>query len=257
MLKKNKNNRPLSPSVIKRYSKSMKDGKWTLNGQAIILDADDNLLDGQHRLEACVEAGTSFTTLLTKGVSREVAFATMDTGRKRTPADILAMMGSIDHKATSTAIRMLIRYKRTIHNIAGDKGNPEAYEVATFFEEHPEIETAAEISGGLGAKLKPIIAPHVAVAVIYMAMELGHDEETLKNFFTRLRDGTGLEVGDPIFTLRERMFKEAREKRRSDAFGRMLFVIRAFNAHVGGKQLRQLIAIGRNGELPRIVGAEK
>jgi hypothetical protein len=255
MLDKNQNNRPLKEASIKRYASAMVEGKWALNGQGIILDGHDNLLDGQHRLHACVRAGVPFLTLVVRGVVREDAFSTMDTGRNRTPADILAMLGSIEYSATATAIRMLIRYFGTLNNVPGKKNDIEPYQVASFFEEHDEIEKAAELSGGFGSKLKPIIAPAVVIATAYLALTNGHGQNEVKTFFTKLRDGTGLEQGNPIFALRERMQKEARDKARSDAFQRMLLTIRAFNAHVEGRQLRQLVAIGKDGLLPTITKA--
>jgi hypothetical protein len=255
MLDKNQNNRPLKQASIKRYASAMVEGKWALNGQGIILDGNDNLLDGQHRLHACVRAGVSFTTLVVRGVVREDAFSTMDTGRNRTPADILAMLGSIEYKATATAIRMLISYFRSINNVAGKKDDIEPYEVAAFFEEHPEIEKAAELSGSFGSKLKPILAPSVVIATAYLALTNGHGQNEVKTFFTKLRDGTGLEQGNPIFTLRERMQREAREKRRGDAFMRVMITIRAFNAHVENRQLRQLRVLDAENKLPVMVKA--
>lgn len=255
LLEKNESNRPLSAANVKRYAKAMVDGSWALNGEAIILDQYGNLLNGQHRLHACVESEKDFPTMLMRGVDRETAFATMDTGKKRTPADVLAMLGSIDHQATSTAIRNIVKYLKIIHDVPGAKAKPEPSEVATFFTEHPLIEKAAEVSGGVGAKLKQVVAPHVAVAVIYLAMDKGHEEEVLKNFFSQLRDGTGLSSGDPIHTLRERLMRESREKRRSAAFERIIMTIRAFNAHIEGKQLRHMVASRDGAKLPEVIAA--
>lgn len=46
----------------------MSEGKWHLNGEAIIIN-DKGLTDnGYHRLAACIQAGVPFQTVLIEGV---------------------------------------------------------------------------------------------------------------------------------------------------------------------------------------------
>lgn len=42
---------------IRKYAKQMKDGKWRLNGEPIIVDDQGCCVNGYHRLSACIEAG--------------------------------------------------------------------------------------------------------------------------------------------------------------------------------------------------------
>ena len=87
-----KNNRPLSPSRADKLAADITNGDWILNGQAIIFDEDGALVNGQHRLEACIRSGKPITSVAVRGVDR-LAFLSIDTGQSRTTAQILAIKG--------------------------------------------------------------------------------------------------------------------------------------------------------------------
>lgn len=89
MLERNVKNRNLNHKQNK-YKGAMERGEWTLNGESIIFDYNGYLLDGQHRLDACVSSGVPFSTVVVRGVAPK-AQETMDMGRKRSVADFLKM----------------------------------------------------------------------------------------------------------------------------------------------------------------------
>ena len=53
---KNFKNRPIKKHALKRLTDAIKSGEWIVTNQGISFDPDGNLLDGQHRLHACIEA---------------------------------------------------------------------------------------------------------------------------------------------------------------------------------------------------------
>ena len=79
LLSKYLHNRPISRDNINKYAIQMSEGKWHLNGEAIIIN-DKGLTDnGYHRLAACIQAGVPFQTVLIEGVKHET-WTTIDTG---------------------------------------------------------------------------------------------------------------------------------------------------------------------------------
>lgn len=70
----------------------MKDGKWRLNGEPIIVDDQGCCVNGYHRLSACIEAGVPFRTLLVTGVPHET-WTTVDTGKVRSAGDVFQIDG--------------------------------------------------------------------------------------------------------------------------------------------------------------------
>ena len=105
----NQSNRPISEQVIKRYAEDMKAGRWKATHQGIAFDRAGLLLDGQHRLRAIIRAGIAVLFAVFRDCDRDT-FDRLDTGRKRTAADALAIDGT-EHARTLAAIaRSLIRF---------------------------------------------------------------------------------------------------------------------------------------------------
>lgn len=63
-----KNPRRVSKHIVKQYADDMRSGNWHLNGEAIVIDREGNMKNGQHRCLACIESGCAFETILTYGV---------------------------------------------------------------------------------------------------------------------------------------------------------------------------------------------
>jgi hypothetical protein len=89
----NRDNRPLKKDHVKRLTSSLKNNEWMLNGEAIAFSRSGRLLDGQHRLTACINSGKSFKTLVIKGIEEDDAFGTIDIGKPRTVTDLMNLQG--------------------------------------------------------------------------------------------------------------------------------------------------------------------
>lgn len=100
MLEKNKRNRPINWKKVEEWSELMKQGKWELHAQGIVLDGEDNILTGQKRLWAIVYSGvnvymrvsrgnpSSAAKLMDRGIPQSARdLATRDTNRKHSPAE--------------------------------------------------------------------------------------------------------------------------------------------------------------------------
>lgn len=82
-------NRPLRQMVVNQYAEDMRTGNWIFNPTApIAFSKDGYLLDGQHRLWACVQSGTEFTTLVVRNCDEQI-YKVTDIGVARSTADII------------------------------------------------------------------------------------------------------------------------------------------------------------------------
>ena len=112
MLRHNTHNRHLSSNIrLSRGNvfKSMECGEWRLTGESIKFAKDGTLLDGQHRLSACVATGNPFTTVVVRGLeirSQEL----MDSGRKRSTSDVLSIDGVKSSRTVAAASIVVINY---------------------------------------------------------------------------------------------------------------------------------------------------
>ena len=89
-LESNTRNRPVFVARVAEYATAMRNGKWVLNGDTLRFDASGRLIDGQHRLHACVQAGTQCCTYVLRGIDDARAFLTIDVGKVRGASDMLA-----------------------------------------------------------------------------------------------------------------------------------------------------------------------
>src|SRR5262245_56702506 len=75
-LEKENKNRGIKLFVLERLKRSLQNGRWEINGETIIFDPYGRLIEGQHRLQAVVETGTSIWSLIVHGIDQE-RFKTM------------------------------------------------------------------------------------------------------------------------------------------------------------------------------------
>lgn len=119
ILERHTNVRTLRASVVDRYLRDMLSGAWIeCSAQGLIFDADDILVDGQHRLAAQVRAKMTLTWYVTYGGE---ANGGIDRGRPRTVADVL-------HGREASG-RQRVAIARSLGVIVWGLWNPTAHEI--------------------------------------------------------------------------------------------------------------------------------
>ena len=185
---RNPNNRKLRDSLWRLYAADMAAGKWKLNGQPIIFDIHSNLLDGQHRLQACAFAKVPFQSFVHRNIEQDV-FYTIDAGSKRTNADHLHRAGIDNSPVVASAARWLHKYhEETLENPGIRPTVTEVQETALQYGR--EINEAFGYIKGLGVvkKLMP-----GALATFLFVVFARMDRAKAISFFDRLETG---ECGD-------------------------------------------------------------
>ena len=86
----NKCNRPLKRGAIAEWADEMRKGEWKETHQGIAFDTDGNLIDGQNRLSAVVEAKVTVRMLVTYNLDPS-AFLVIDDGVARSGADLFVV----------------------------------------------------------------------------------------------------------------------------------------------------------------------
>ncbi|MBC7472679.1 MAG: hypothetical protein H7263_00185 [Candidatus Sericytochromatia bacterium] len=107
--KHNSKNRPLSSATIIKYTKDMNEGKWVEGATCISFNKQKQLADGQHRLKAIIGSGKSPSFKVSFNEPDE-AFHVIDTGKKRSPSDILAIEGYSNKSNLSSMARKYNHY---------------------------------------------------------------------------------------------------------------------------------------------------
>lgn len=250
MLEKNTLNRKLSSRNVAKFAKMMTDGGWIFDAAPITFNGTGDLLNGQHRLFALIESGTTQQFLVVRGVEN-AAMEVMDTGKSRTFADVLKMhdQNINDIVALAAAINLIYRYENGARGTqllsAGQSFIP--YKVLLdFYLENREKILASMRQGRARAKSTGSSASAMSLAS-WLFNEI--DGEDAEFFFDRLLDGAGLESGDPILALRNHFLK-ARVTRPKPGIDMVLaFTFKAWNIYRDGGKV-QVLTWRRGGSNP-------
>ena len=84
----NGKNRKHSIKHVKFLTNQMLNGDFLENGESIVFDSNNILLDGQHRLMAIAKSGKSYNIPIVRG-AKSLSMATYDTGKNRSASDVL------------------------------------------------------------------------------------------------------------------------------------------------------------------------
>lgn len=100
-------NRKIRSRTVASYAEDMKQGLWRETGEAIKISRTGQLLDGQHRLSAIIEADVTQELMVITGLPDE-AQQLMDQGAVRSTTDVLSMEGFAYAALTGTVARWVL-----------------------------------------------------------------------------------------------------------------------------------------------------
>ena len=238
-LANNTHNRKLRTHQVAAMVRDIQEGRWKWNGDSIKFAKDGTLLDGQHRLHAIVESGQPIEMLVINGLDKATQ-ATMDTGAKRSGADVLKLNGEKNYTVLAAALRSAILWDAGIRNMGGGNRVTTNGDLVDYLEAHPEMRNHVEAYNTLRRGLR--LPASVGVTAIKLFTEI--DAEDAKYFFDRLASGEGLYRGEPIFEAR-RLLKEDEATTSNTRAGRtstwkMAILIKAWNKYRNGETIKQL-----------------
>ena len=243
-------NRPLSVKVVNNYAKEMLYGNWMLTHQGIAFDTKGKLRDGQHRLEAIIQAATEgaidgefkldpnpniyIETEVTRGVDPKT-FDVIDVGRGRTASQILAMSGYINTILLASAGRLLYLFE-----------NHEYVQWRSIkVSSHTVLETVAknklENYTSIGTSLFEVGFINSAVMVGYYVCHRAYPDGPHNEFLEALKTGEDLKSEDPRLVLRNYMIRSKRDAdNRRDTYVHLALYIKSWNDFVNGRRRSQL-----------------
>lgn len=244
-------NRNVHDGHVQWLAAQMKAGKWVLNGEAIILDDENQLIDGQHRLWAIIQSDTTIESLVTRGVDRK-GFSTIDTGSARTLANVLGIVGEKYAAAVAAALSWTYRHDQG-KMFAPSKSSGFSHQVGlTVMKKHPGIRDSAEFIGKL--MKNPILKKISASALIFLHYRFStHSKEKATEFFETLGDLRFDTEGTPTRILRNQILHvnsidHARGAR--PILNTMAFFVKAWTDFLSGQKPKRPYQWRRSGESP-------
>ena len=119
ILKNNPSNRKVNDRHVTKLAKQMRAGDWKDNGQTIVISEQGQLMDGQHRLHAIIEADVAQKMLIVEGADNQ-SILTIDTGKSRGLADSFEIYGHNYATAKAALTNLLVRHHlKALHKQQG------------------------------------------------------------------------------------------------------------------------------------------
>lgn len=230
MLERNKLNRPLNDQHVHRLARQIIEGKWKYNGDTVKFSHDKDILDGQHRLWACIEAQMPIESIIVYDIESD-AFATIDTMRKpRSGSDVLSLMGVSHHRSTiSTALQWLIRWQRKVlETYMAPINRIENSDIEQAWRDNPGMARAAERA----SKLRGLASPGM-LAFFYFVLT-NRNPDLAERMLHTLENPAGVSVNDPFFRLRAYLSQGIRK----EPLTTIAYMIKAANAAHAGREMR-------------------
>lgn len=241
-LETNLDNRKIAPTVVSKYALDMIAGHWDVS-QPIFFDMNDNLVDGQHRLMAVIEADITVEMAIGRGFDPKVKIV-LDTGRRRTFADLLHWMGEKNTNHLAAVVRMSWQWQNGYIYSSKGWGSFSHNGGLDFLEANPSIRKFV----GMGTKMRNLLSVPTPVVAALAHRIYQIDAPDADAFIAQIQMGQGLEQGMPTYAFRQ--FALNKQARPADSRpGREVYLacmIKAWNAYILGEEI-QLMAYRRGG----------
>lgn len=238
-LARNIHNRPMARPTIIRYTADMRTGNWRETADPIRFDRDGRLIDGQHRLQALIEAELDHALPfhVVRGLHPEAQLF-MDQGRKRTTGDQMSLHGYKNGNRLAAGCRLYLLWRENM--LFSDRDQASIITTATIIEwadDNPELlDYAYEVTPQGRATI--VGEPRVLMAFSLIIAQI--DEQRLKDFYDSLTSLVGLPEGSPILVLHKRLLNVRTERTRLQPREQLAMFLQTWNYWVAGRSIAQL-----------------
>lgn len=233
-LEANTHNRAVRERYVETLAAAMNRGEWVENGDAIRFSTDGVLLDGQHRLAAVVHSGRPINAFVTTGLTPESQI-TMDTGSRRTFADVLKLAG---HPNSITLAALATRvYKWDSGQVRSNLYRPTHAQLLSIIDRYPQLPDALTY----GSRIYNAVKLTQSVGAFSWWLFSAVDEADAEVFVDRLVDGAGLQEGAPILALRRTLLSNSQARAKQPDFVLIALMIKAWNAYRDGREVKLLV----------------
>jgi hypothetical protein len=234
MLLRNLNNRAISDRTVSKYARDMASSSWLLTYEPIIVGKDETLLNGQHRLSACIRANVKFKAFVVFNAEKRVQNV-IDTGKTRSTGDALRFIGEKDVGNLSACLRYIYSIKEK-----GTYRVPSNSEIAALLLRHPNVR---ESLSAAKKHINPVLQPSILACVHYIGGNILGRPDLAEAYARVMSSGVPTYTGDPVHIFRELCIKEkASLKRDIIVHGRRKFAgaIHAWNLFARGAKVKQM-----------------
>ena len=242
-LSHNTDNRNIRKAAIRTYADDMENGRWLLTTDAIGFDKNGVLLNGQHRLLACIEAGVPFQSFVDYGLDT-ASFNAIDNGVSRTASD--GMRDVANASTIASCVKAAYAY-RTNRPSLSDRTNKRIslsnVRVNEIYKADADgYDLAVTIARSFYDKkeyVRAIVPGQLSGMIYYLINDKGHDRLKVESFFRQILSFKTAEDAT-LELLRIRLLNESASPIKMTPALKRNLIAKAWNAFLDGRTLRVL-----------------
>jgi hypothetical protein len=232
-LEKNQGNRNMSERVVTAYARDMQNGRWRMTGDPIRFDNTGRLIDGQHRLEACVRSDVPFNTLVIYNLDPSDQDV-IDHGKPRRAPDVLQLKGYSYPTQMAAVARIIVGVREGYRDWQKAACTPS--EIIATIGRHPNlINSVARCHN----KVAGVSVTHLTF-IHYIATEFLKQEERADAFLNVFRTGVPDYAGCAAHVARERCLRHRNDKLRLRASPQLNMTIHAWNLFLNREGIKSI-----------------
>lgn len=176
-------NRPVAGVQLSKLKDDMVAGAWQLNGETIVFNSKGILVNGYHRMNACVKSDTDINVLIVCGVDKE-AFETFDQHSRRTVGQVLTLKEEKNGNTLAAAVHLVACFCRSGQPLPGHMRRSTIHELVMFLEQHPDLRGHVAATKNNAAVCR-MMRSHSAYATLAYLFSVALPEQA-KDFFHRI-----------------------------------------------------------------------
>ena len=202
LLESNRNNRNVYNASVKKMERAHVNNQWKYTGDPIRLDERGNLLDGQHRLHAAVNTGTTLRVPVVSGLPTSY-FEYIDISKPRSAKDALALLGARSPVIMASVVTFLWQITNDMVVAHGSEAPAPPEALQLFLKFGDAHDNALYPHGVMALKGQKIRLPGAAVGVMSLLYEQ-IDPELNRRFWAGAIDLLDMhDMNDPRKALRD------------------------------------------------------
>lgn len=231
------NFRKIDRGRVAKYAAEMSDGKWLFNGETIKLNGTC-VIDGQHRLAAIVKSGVTVECLVIRNLDKMTG-VTIDCGKGRTLSDWVKYRGIKNAVSVTSMARNVVLYNAGRWGSQSvSSGYTKDSDIIEYIESHnDQLQGAHHLSDPCAAIIPRSFLG--ALLVIACGGRSPSENNMCKWFCTALHTGSGLNEGEPVLVLRNKMIGVEKSRRESLFLQKMVLTL-AWNKTIKGERVKIL-----------------
>jgi hypothetical protein len=249
LLDRNEGNRNYSKRQVAQIADDIRTGRWQFNGESVVIASSGELNDGQHRLQAIVEAGIAVPLVLVGGATRESRM-TLDMGKNRNIADYLHLMGVTNPNVVASVARLALAYEMSKGQNFASIGWISKAEGIDRGLNDKFIQDAANWGAKHQAAVSYFIPPSPLAFCYYVLRQVGDRQGV--TYMEALVEGANLPRHSPVLTVR-RYLPTFPPRHREP---KIALVLRGWNLWVRGEEANEGEIHGRY-PLPELLRPER